>query len=138
MSQERLRAAIECMRRLQPFDPRLTGLLAAGVEPPAEDFVHILTVAEHVDALGGHFETIGIPTRMVERKAEAPRAAAIRIPGYAFLAGNIEFRVWVLSEAQSRQRLRFLSDPCAYPRLTLKAVQKLLDTDPGLIKAQAR
>lgn len=126
MRLERLHAAIECMRRLTPFDPRLTGLLATGVEPPPEDFVHIVTVAEHVDALAGQFEAIGIPTRMVERKAEAPRSSPVRIPGYAFLAGDIEFRVWVLSEAQSRQRLRFLSDPSAYPRLTLKATLKLL------------
>ena len=119
--------ALQAMHLLQPFDPRLTGSLTAGIADPQQAIVlHVR--AEHADDVRKALDEHAIPVRMRQTKLHFPRAATQALPGMSFIAGQQEFVIWVFSEAQFRQRLRVGTDPEPAQRLTTTAVRRLRDT----------
>ena len=120
-----LRAALQAMTLLQPFEVRLAGPLAAGTADRRLPIVLHLQ-ADHADEVRHFFDARQIPTRMLETRLRFPRAPAQPLPGIGFLAGDQEFLIWIFSEAQFRQRLRVGDESEPSRRLTLAAVTRLL------------
>lgn len=129
-----LSAALQAMRLLRDFDPRLAGALAGGsADPRLPVLLHVR--AEHADDVARALIQHDIPARMRQTRLHFPRAAAQPLPGVSFLAGEQEFVIWIFTEAQFRQRLRVGDESVASKRLAQAAVETWLTE---LTSAKAR
>lgn len=124
-------AAFHALQALEPFEGRLTGPLAAGALQQ-HDPVVLHVSAEHPDLVAAHLSALGIPIRHLSARLHIPRGPGRAVDGYGFVAGGIEFELWVLSESDYRQRLRVASESPDLPRLSATALQRRLLAEAGM------
>ena len=86
--------ALDAMRLLQKFQPRLVGPVLTGMASEhSEILLHLFT--DQVESVGWHLEERAIPFRLVERRVryEATRQAVY--PVYSFVAGTQQIEAMV-------------------------------------------
>jgi len=123
---QKLEGAIQAMRVLRDFDPRLAGALADGVDDGLAPIV-LHVHAEHPDSVRLALSESGIPTRDLSTRLHFPRAPSKALPGLAFLAGDQEFWIWIFDHSNFRQRLRVGAETEPSTRLKpIRVEQRLL------------
>lgn len=120
---QQLKSALEAMKLLEEFDPRLAGLLAQGVSDLQSPII-LHVNADDPDTVRHQLEDRGIPTRTVATRMHIPRGPSQSIPGLAFLAGEQEFRIWIFNDASFRQRVRVGDEVAPSARLKRKVVEQ--------------
>lgn len=118
-----LQAALEAMKVLSDFDPRLAGPLAGGVSDSALP-ITLHVCAEHPDSVRLHLEENRIPTRTIATRMHVPRGPSVPVTGLSFLAGEQEFRIWIFDDSAFRQRLCVGDEIEPSTRLKRKAVEE--------------
>ena len=125
---ERLRqlraTAVQAMRLLAPFRPRLTGAAVNG----AINAVHRVQLHVFVDkaeALDLYFEDRGIPYRQDDRDYRYPDGSEEQVPLLRFEAGEIGIDVAAFSEDDQRRTPLSPSDGLPMKRLDLAEAEAL-------------
>lgn len=127
-----MRMALQAMRLLSAFDPRLAGPLAEMAPTPRSPII-LHVQADHSDDVRMFLDEQRIPSRMLQTRLHTPRSASQALPGLGFLAGDQEIVVWIFSPAQFRQRLRVGDESTPSTRLSVTAVERLLTQEPPLL-----
>jgi len=92
---ERLRnAALEVMRGLAEFHPRLVGDVLSG-NPTQHSAVDLHLFSDTVESVGEALEALGIGHRGVSRRLRLRRDEAEQFPGYRFSAHDCDFSIVV-------------------------------------------
>lgn len=84
---EQRRAALEAMRLLQDFEPRLVGPVLAGTATEHTD-VDLHVFADHAEAVAFKLMDRGIPHEMLERRVKMYVDRAVNFPAVRFSAGD--------------------------------------------------
>lgn len=127
-----MQTALQAMRLLGAFGPRLAGPLADVVPAPRLPIV-LHVQADHSDDVRMFLDEQRIPSRMLQTRLHTPRSASQVLPGLGFLAGDQEIVVWIFSPAQFRQRLRVGDESTPSTRLSITAVERLLTQERTLL-----
>jgi hypothetical protein len=125
-----IQTALQAMRLLRAFDPRLAGPLAE-MAPASKSPIILHVQADHSDDVRMYLDEQRIPARMLQTRLHTPRSASQPLPGLGFLAGDQEIVVWIFSLAQFRQRLRVGDESVPSQRLSTTAVERLLARLPA-------
>jgi hypothetical protein len=84
---EQRRAALEAMRLLQDFEPRLVGPVLAGTATQHAD-VDLHVFADHAEAVAFKLMDRGIPHEMLERRVKMYVDRSVNFPAVRFTAGD--------------------------------------------------
>jgi hypothetical protein len=117
--------ALDIMRRLGEFDPRLVGPVLTGnaTEHSAID-LHLFS--DTAEAVGAALELLGLPNRSFEHRLRMHRDEAELFPGYRFRSGLFEFAATVFPERGRGNAPLSPVNGRPMRRATVKDVEKLL------------
>lgn len=90
------RAALEAMRFVTRFRPRLVGPVLEGTADRHSE-VHLHLFAEPVEDVGHFLTARGIPFELVDRRLRLASGAHERVPEFRFLAGEATVAMTVFS-----------------------------------------
>ena len=119
-------AALEAMRFLAAFEPRLVGPVLDGTADAGAP-VRLQVFSDDPDALPRFLVDQGIPARAIERRQRVPRGTSERFPAWTFEAGGVAIELVALPLALLRQALPGEDPGSTQPRAGLSAVRALLD-----------
>lgn len=91
------RAALELMRALGGFDPRLVGPVLSG-NADEHSAIDLHLFSDEPEAVGAALAALGISARAVEHRLRTRRDAWDLFPGYRFRYGGLEFCALVFRE----------------------------------------
>lgn len=122
------RTALEAMRVLEPFEPRLVGPVLAGTATPhAEISLHVF--ADTPESVAIRLMDNGIPHRIVERRVKVQRDESAQLPAIRFVAGSHEIDATVFPRDGIRQAPMSPVDGRPMRRASAAEVAALLDGD---------
>jgi len=122
------RTALEAMRVLEPFEPRLVGPVLAGTATPhAEISLHVF--ADTPESVAFRLMDNGIPHRVVERRVKLQRDEIAQLPAIRFVAGRHEIDATVFPRDGIRQAPLSPVDGRPMRRASAAEVAALLDGD---------
>lgn len=123
-------AAAEAMRLLDPFQPRLVGSVLSGTAH-AHSEVNLHLFADVPDEVGVFLLGHGIPYETDARQVRHGQdEAAVPVPVYRFVAGDVVINLTVFPVSGLRQAPRSPVDGHAMRRLTLAGLLQLLEQGP--------
>jgi hypothetical protein len=119
------RTAVEAMRVLAPFEPRLVGPVLAGTATPHAE-IHLHVFADTPETVAFKLLDQGIPHRMVERRVKVHRDESVPFPAIRFVAGEHEVDATVFPRDGIRQAPMSPVDGRPMRRASLTEVEALL------------
>lgn len=126
---QRRQAAVEAMRFLNAFDPRLVGAVLEGTAD-AHSAVCLHVFSDDADALTRFLQDHGIPLEMQTRRLRTSRDEQADYPVLLFTADALPFDLTVLPRDSLRQApLDRRADDTPMRRATLTQVETLLQND---------
>lgn len=126
--QQRREAAIEAMRFLAPFEPRLVGAVLDGTAD-AHSAVCLHVYSDDPDAVERYLREHGVPLENQVRRLRYSRADQPEFPVLLFAADELPFDLTVLPRDALRQAPLDRADDRPMRRATLTQVQALLSED---------
>lgn len=124
--QQRRLAAVEAMRFLARFEPRLVGAVLDGTGD-AHSAVCLQLFADDADAVRHFLDEHGIRYESSERRLRLDREREARFPVLLFAAGEVPFDLTLLPRDALRQAPLDRISEKPMRRATLAAVESLLD-----------
>jgi len=122
-------AALEAMRLLVAFQPRLVGPVLSGTATESCGVcLHVFT--DTAKELGLAFAEYGIAYRSADRQLRIDPKRSQRYPAHSFFAGEIPFEVIVFPLKGLRQAPLSAVDGRPMPRADISALEKLLQRTP--------
>jgi hypothetical protein len=125
----RREAAVDAMRFLARFQPRLVGPVLEGTADATSPVV-LQVFTDLPDEVGFFLTEHGIPARLETRRLRPDRERDEDVPAWTFRADGLPFEVTVLPSSMLRQAPLSPVDARPMQRATLAALQALLDA-PG-------
>lgn len=126
--------AVQAMRLLKEFSPRLVGAVANGATSRAHR-VQLHAFAERSEAIDLFLEDRGIPYRQGERGYRYADGVEVEIPLVRFEAGEIGVDVAVFGPGEERRAPLSPGDGLPVKRLTLAEAEALARLTPDAILA---
>lgn len=123
--QHLLGLAIEAMRLLAAFEPRLTGPLLNGVATPYSEVV-VHAFADEPEQIGVLLERHAIPYEQSSRRLRYGRDRQDNVPVFRFVAGDTPIEICALPPAGLREAPLSAVDARPMRRANLKEVERLL------------
>jgi len=127
---QRREAAVEAMRFLAPFEPRLVGPVLEGTAD-AHSAVCLHVFSDDPDAVALFLHDNGIPAETQTRRLRITRTDQADYPVLLFAADNLPFDLTVLPRNALRQAPLDRIDEKPMRRASLAAVEELLADDDG-------
>lgn len=118
------RLALEAMRALSSFSPRLFGGLVHGGD--RIDHIHLLLKADTPEDVLLKLDDLGIPWQSAESTLDYGRGRNRAVPGARFVAGETVVRLFILP-ARSRERPLDVIDGHPLQTLSEQALQRLIE-----------
>lgn len=118
-------AAATAMRELKEFKPRLVGPVLSGTADRHSP-VSLHLFADSAEEVGFALMERGIPHRNTEQRLRMSTGSVERVPGYSFLAGEIELQMLVFSGRTRRHTPLSPVDGRAMRRASLADVEMLI------------
>ena len=81
------RSALQAMRLMAEFDPRLVGPVLTGTASAHSD-IHLHLFSESAEAVSMRLEERGVPHETLERRLRFERDRTVTFPAFRFVAGN--------------------------------------------------
>jgi hypothetical protein len=81
------RAALQAMRLMADFDPRLVGPILTGTASAHSD-IHLHLFSESAEAVSICLEERGVPHETLERRLRFERDRSVTFPAFRFVAGR--------------------------------------------------
>ena len=81
------RSALQAMRLMAEFDPRLVGPVLTGTASAHSD-IHLHLFSESAEAVSIRLEERGVPHETLERRLRFERDRTVTFPAFRFVAGN--------------------------------------------------
>jgi hypothetical protein len=81
------RSALQAMRLLAEFDPRLVGPVLVGTASAHSD-IHLHLFSESAEAVSIRLEERGVPHETLERRLRFERDRTVTFPAFRFVAGH--------------------------------------------------
>jgi hypothetical protein len=125
---QRREAAVEAMRFLAPFEPRLVGAVLEG-SADAHSAVCLHVFSDDPDAVALYLHDHGVPFETQTRRLRSNRDDQPEYPVLLFAADELPFDLTVLPRDALRQAPLDRIDDRPMRRATLAAVEELLGTD---------
>lgn len=122
------RAALDAMRMLADFQPRLVGDVLSGLASGHSD-VQLHVFAEHSESFDLFLQSQGVPFELTERRFRYGRGPYRHYPAFRFSAGDIGFEAVVFPLTEIRQAPNSLVDGAPMARAKASAVARLLADD---------
>lgn len=122
---ERREAAIEAMRFLERFEPRLVGAVLEGTAD-AHSAVCLHVFSDDPEAVGIYLREHGVPFEMQTRRLRITRDEQIEFPVLLFAADNLPFDITVLPHNALRQAPLDRIDEKPMRRASLASVEIML------------
>ncbi|MDE2317723.1 MAG: hypothetical protein KGK06_15055 [Xanthomonadaceae bacterium] len=129
--QERREAAVEAMRFLARFEPRLVGAVLDGTAD-AHSAVCLHVFSDDPDAVHRYLHEHGVPFETQTRRLRTSRDEQAEFPVLLFAADALPFDLTVLPRNALRQAPLDRVDEKPMRRAALAAVEELLDRGDGL------
>ena len=120
--------AVTAMREFSEFKPRLVGPVLSGTADP-HSAVSLHLFADSAEEVGFTLMERGIPHRNSEHRLRMSTGSVARVPGYSFLAGDVELELLVFSGRSRRHTPLSPVDGRAMRRASVAEVEKLLCED---------
>lgn len=125
---ERRAAALQAMRLLEGYEPRLVGAVLDGTaDQHSAVQLHVFT--DDADELGHFLDEHGIPHRVGERSVRVERDQTGSFPLRSFIAGGIDFELLVLPRHRLRQAPFERDGSRSIARANAAAVRQLLESN---------
>lgn len=121
-------AALDAMRQLADFRPRLVGDVLSGLATEHSD-VQLHVFAEQSESFDLFLQAQGIPFELTERRFRYGRGEYRRYPAFRFAAGAIGVEAVVFPLAEIRQAPNSLIDGSPMTRAKIADVERLLTVD---------
>jgi hypothetical protein len=128
--QERREAAVEAMRFLARFEPRLVGAVLDG-SADAHSAVCLHVFSDDPDAVHRYLHEHGVPFETQTRRLRTSRDEQAEFPVLLFAADALPFDLTVLPRNALRQAPLDRVDEKPMRRAALAAVEELLDSGDG-------
>ncbi|MDE2085891.1 MAG: hypothetical protein KGI63_01520 [Xanthomonadaceae bacterium] len=128
--QERREAAVEAMRFLARFEPRLVGAVLDGTAD-AHSAVCLHVFSDDPDAVHRYLHEHGVPFETQTRRLRTSRDEQAEFPVLLFAADALPFDLTVLPRNALRQAPLDRVDEKPMRRAALAAVEELLDSGDG-------
>ena len=128
--QERREAAVEAMRFLARFEPRLVGAVLDGTAD-AHSAVCLHVFSDDPDAVHRYLHEHGVPFETQTRRLRTSRDEQAEFPVLLFAADALPFDLTVLPRNALRQAPLDRVDEKPMRRAALPAVEELLDSGDG-------
>lgn len=122
------RAALDAMRMLADFRPRLVGDVLSGVATEHSD-VQLHVFAEHSESFDLFLQSQGVPFDLTERRFRYGRGEYRHYPAFRFAAGEVGFEAVVFPLAEIRRAPDSLVDGAPMARAKPAEVERLLAGD---------
>jgi hypothetical protein len=90
-------AALDVMRQIGEFDPRLVGPVLTG-NASEHSTIELHVFSDAAEAVGGALTTLGLPNRAFAHRLRTRRDEVELFPGYRFRRGDFEFAATVFPE----------------------------------------
>ncbi len=119
------RSALNAMRELQAFQPRLTGGVLRGVVDPGS-VVQLHLFTDCIEEVGYFLQDQGIPFRQIEQGFNFGDGKKHRIPGYGLVADGVPFELLVFSGSYRHRRPQCPIEGRAMRGATANEVQSFL------------
>jgi predicted nucleotidyltransferase len=127
---QRREAAIEAMRFLAPFEPRLVGAVLEGTAD-AHSAVCLHVFSDDAEAVELYLRQQGVPVEVQARLLRNSRDSQTEYPVLLFAADQLPFDLTVLSRDALRQAPMDRMDDRPMRRASLVQVEMLLHEDSG-------
>jgi len=125
------RLAVEAMRLLERFEPRLVGsLLSGNVTRFSEIQLHV--AADTPELVAFFLQEHGIPYEETSKRLRFGGDRSEMVPVYGFQAGDTTIEVSVFNPKAAREAPLSPVDGLSMKRAPLKEVEALLETGPAL------
>lgn len=118
--------AVEAMRFLSEFEPRLSGSVLTGTAGPHSD-INLHLFASSPEQVVWRLVDAGIPYREVTRRVRIDRQHHRDMPAFRFMAGETEVELLVFAEDGPRQPPLSPVDGRPMPRARVAEVVALID-----------
>jgi hypothetical protein len=128
--QQRREAAVEAMRFLAAFEPRLVGAVLEGTADE-HSAVCLHVFSDDPDAVGMFLRDHGVPAETQTRRLRVTRTGLAEYPVLLFTADDLPFDLTVLPRKALRQAPLDRIDEKPMRRASLAAVEALLSADDG-------
>ena len=90
-------AALDLMRALEPFEPRLVGSVLNG-NATEHAVIELHLFSDAAEDVGGHLDALGLAHRAVEHRLRLRRDEVEAFPGYRLRSAGLEFSLAVFPE----------------------------------------
>lgn len=121
-------AALEAMRQLADYRPRLVGDVLSGLAGEHSD-VQLHLFAEQSESLDLFLQSQGIPFELTERRFRYGRGEYRQYPAFRFAAGTVGIEAVVFPLAEIRRAPDSLVDGNPMARAKIAEVERLLAVD---------
>ena len=123
-------AAVEAMRFLARFEPRLVGAVLEGTAD-AHSAICLHVFSDDAEAVPRYLHERGVPFEAQTRRLRLSRDEQTEVPALLFAADGLPFDLTVLPRDAMRQAPLDRVDEKPMRRATLAAAEALLDADGG-------
>lgn len=124
--------AVQAMRMLEEFQPRLVGAVATGATTD-EHSVQLHCFADQPEQLDWLLHSRGIPFEVSARRPRFPDGGSAEVPVLSFMADDIGVSVAVFPERDQRRAPLSPVDGQPQKRLELAAVEALAGESPEVV-----
>lgn len=118
--------AVEVMRRLESFEPRLVGPVLSG-HASEHDTIDLHLFSDSPEAVGEALDALGLPKRACEHRLRLRRDEIESFPAYRFRLGDFEFAATVFPERGRGNAPLSPVDRRPMRRATIKDIEALLE-----------
>lgn len=118
-------AALQAMRLMGDFKPRLVGDVLSGLADAHSD-IQLHVFAEHSESFDFFLERQGIPFEIVERRYRVGRDAHRFYPAFRFVAGEHGFEATLFGATEIREAPRSLVDGRPMQRASAARLERLI------------
>jgi hypothetical protein len=125
------KTAVQAMRMLEQFEPRLVGAVASGATTDA-NHVQLHCFADKPEAIDWLLESRGLKFDVNQRRYRYPDGKANDVPVITFMAADVGVDVAVFPERGQRSAPLSMSDGQVVRRLDLAAVELLAAEEPDV------
>ena len=119
-------AALDVMRRIGDFDPRLVGPVLTG-NASEHSTIDLHVFSDAAEAVGAALSALGLPNRAFEHRLRTRRDELELFPGYRFRNGDFLFAATVFTERGRGNAPLSPVDGRPMRRATVKDVEALLN-----------
>jgi hypothetical protein len=118
-------AAVDVMRQLGQFDPRLVGPALTG-SASEHSTIDLHVFSDTAEAVGGALDGLGFPNRVFEHRLRMRRDESELFPGFRFSNGDFEFAATIFPERGRGNAPLSPVDGRPMRRATVKDIEALL------------